>query len=70
MAKTMLEGTNMLFVDYQFHTAFDGSIIMDEELKPSSLGVKEGDTFVVRINDGHIVLEKQKTQDGPPNILN
>ncbi len=54
----------MLFVDYQFHTAFDGSIIMDEELKPSSLGVKEGDTFVVRINDGHIVLEKQKTQDG------
>ena len=54
----------MLFYDYHFRTAFDGSIIMDEELKASSLGVKDGDTFVVRINDGHIVLEKQKTQDG------
>jgi len=54
----------MLFVDYTFHTAFDGSIIMDEELKASSLGVQDGDTFVVRIVDGHIVLEKQKTQDG------
>jgi formylmethanofuran dehydrogenase subunit D len=64
MAKTTPEGTDMLFVDYQFHTAFDGSIIMDEELKPSSLGVQDGDTFVVRIVDGHIVLEKQKTQDG------
>jgi hypothetical protein len=54
----------MLFVDYTFHTAYDGSIIMDEELKASSLGVKEGDTFVVRIVNDHVVLEKQKTQDG------
>jgi|LakMenEpi03Aug12_release.lakeMendotaPanAssembly.Ray.scaffolds.fasta_scaffold3231497_2 hypothetical protein len=60
----MLEGTNMLFVDYTFHTAFDGSIIMDEELKASSLGVQDGDTFVVRIVNDHIVLVKQKTQDG------
>jgi hypothetical protein len=52
----------MLFYDYNFRTAFDGSIIMDEELKPESLGVK--DQFVARIVNGTIVLEKQKTQNG------
>jgi hypothetical protein len=54
----------MLFYDYHFRTAFDGSIIMDEELKPESLGVKDGDQFVTRIVNGTIVLEKQKKQDG------
>ena len=54
----------MLFYDYNFRTAFDGRIIMDEELKPESLGVKDGDQFVARIVNGTIVLEKQKTQNG------
>jgi formylmethanofuran dehydrogenase subunit D len=49
----------MLYVDYTFRTAFDGSIIMDEELKADSLRVKEGDIFVVSIVDGQIILKKQ-----------
>lgn len=53
----------MLFFDYTFRTAYDGSIIMDEELKPTSIGVTDGDVFVVRINNDQIILEKQK-QDG------
>jgi len=60
----------MLFFDYTFRTAYDGSIIMDEELKAESLKVQDGDTFVARIVNGTIVLEKQNTQNGPPNILN
>jgi hypothetical protein len=63
MAKLMPGETDMLFVDYTFHTAYDGSIILDQELKASSLGVKNGDTFVVRIVDDHVVLEKQKNQN-------
>jgi hypothetical protein len=53
----------MLFFDYTFRTAFDGSIILDEELKAESLGVAEGDQFTVRIVNGQIILEKQR-QDG------
>lgn len=54
----------MLFVDYTFHRAYDGSIILDDELKPSTLGVAEGDQFVVRIVDDRIILEKQPRQHG------
>jgi hypothetical protein len=53
----------MLFFDYTFRTAYDGSIILDEELKAESLGVVEGDTFVVRIVNNQIILEKK--QHGP-----
>jgi hypothetical protein len=53
----------MLFVDYTLRTADDGNIILDEELKAQSLGVAEGDTFVVRIVNNQIILEKQ--QHGP-----
>jgi hypothetical protein len=49
----------MMFFDYTFRTAYDGSIIMDEELQAESLQVKEGDTFVVRIVNNQIILEKQ-----------
>lgn len=49
----------MLFFDYTFRTAYDGSIILDEELRAETLQVKEGDTFVVRIVDNQIILEKQ-----------
>jgi hypothetical protein len=53
----------MIFYDYTFQTVDDGSIILDEELKAKSLGVVEGDTFVVRIVNNQITLEKQ--QHGP-----
>jgi hypothetical protein len=49
----------MIFYDYTFRTAYDGSIILDEELKAQSLDVVEGDTFVVRIVNDQIILEKQ-----------
>lgn len=49
----------MLFFDYTFRTAYDGSIIMDEQLRAENLQVKEGDTFVVRLVDNRIILEKQ-----------
>ena len=50
----------MLFFDYTFHTAYDGSIILDDELKAESLGVTEGDQFVVKIVNGQVILEKQQ----------
>jgi hypothetical protein len=49
----------MMFFDYTFRTAYDGSIIFDEELRAENLQVKEGGTFVVRIVDNKIILEKQ-----------
>ena len=49
----------MIFYEYTLSTANDGSIILDEELKAQSLGVVEGDTFVVRIVNNQITLEKQ-----------
>lgn len=49
----------MQFYDYTFRTAYDGSIILDEQLRAESLQVKEGDVFVVRIVDSQIILEKQ-----------
>lgn len=54
----------MLFFDYTFRTAYDGSIIMDQELKAESLKVQDGDTFMVRIVDGQIILQKQPTDHG------
>ena len=54
----------MLYVDYTFRTAYDGSIILDEELKAESLRVKDGDTFVVHIVNGQIILEKQHGHSG------
>jgi hypothetical protein len=49
----------MIFYDYILRTDDDGSIVLDEELKAQSLGVVEGDTFVVRIVNNQITLEKQ-----------
>lgn len=54
----------MLFVDYFFEKLFDGSILMDRELKPSSLNVQTGDVFVVSITEqGRIFLQKQQPLD-------
>ena len=56
--------TEMMFVDYHFHRAYDGSIIMDDELKAESLQVKDGDVFVVKIVDDKIILQKQTLNHG------
>jgi hypothetical protein len=50
----------MLFVDYNFHLLPDGSIQWDPELTPSKLEVKEGDEFVVSINDNNLVYFRKK----------
>lgn len=49
----------MIFVDYVFSLLPGGSIEMDSELKASSLQVKDGDKFVVRISEsGRIYFMK------------
>lgn len=48
----------MLFVDYTFSLLPDGSIMMDEELKPSSLQVETGDRFVVFVVNDKIYFRK------------
>lgn len=55
---------DMMYVDFHFHRAYDGSIIMDNELKPESLQVQDGDVFVVKIVDNQIILQKQNTNHG------
>lgn len=53
----------MLFADYLFDVFDDGTIIMDEELKPEQLHLKHGDKYVVKVtHDGRIVF--QKIEDG------
>lgn len=50
----------MVFAGYNFSVMYDESILMDSELKPEQLKMKEGDTFVVVVNDDNrIVLKKQ-----------
>lgn len=55
---------DMMYVDFHFHRAYDGSIIMDNELKPESLQVQDGDVFVVKIVNNQIILQKQNTNHG------
>jgi len=60
-----------MFVDYVFNLLPDGSIMMDNELKPTLLNVKDGDRFVVRINDkGNVFFQKQEDElkDTKPNL--
>lgn len=53
----------MMFADYFFYKAFDGSVLMDKELKPESLDVKEGDVFVAHITEEkQIIFQKQKPE--------
>ena len=49
----------MLFFGYNFHKIWDGSLLMDEELSPETLGVKEGDVFTVVVRDNKVILQKQ-----------
>ena len=54
----------MMFVDYFFHKMYDGSVMMEKELRPESLEVKEGDVFVVHITDEkQIIFRKQERND-------
>jgi len=48
----------MLFVDYFFTLLPDGSIMMDEELTPEQIKIKEGDSFNVVIKDNRVTLRK------------
>lgn len=50
----------MKFVDYYFDLLPDGSIMMDRELSPNSLEVKQGDKFITKIIDNQIFLFKEK----------
>ena len=49
----------MTFLDYVFSLMSDGSIVMDPELKPDSIKVKNGDKFEIVITpEGTIVFKK------------
>ena len=51
--------TSMTFVDYEF-TVEGRNIIFDERVMPQQLDVKEGDRFIVRLNEyGRVSLVKE-----------
>ena len=53
----------MLFVDYVFEK-FNDMILMDKELRPESLGVKNDDVYRVAIGeDNRIIFVKVKTEE-------
>ena len=47
-----------LFVDYTLFLLVDGSISLDEEIKPEQLMITDGDRFVASVIDGKIMLKK------------
>jgi hypothetical protein len=54
----------MLFVDYVFDVLENGTIIMDKELSAKSIGVKNGDKYIVNVTfDGRIIFQKVKEPD-------
>lgn len=55
----------MLFVDYNFDLLENDAIVMDKELKPESLRVKDGDKYVVSVTfDRRIIFHKVGEADG------
>ena len=54
----------MLFVDYNFDLLPNGSIRMDPELNPLHIGVHDGDTFVIRIQNGIVHFIKEDPEIG------
>ena len=49
----------MLFVDYVFDVLDNGTIIMDRELTPKQLNLKNGDKYVASVTfDGRVVFQK------------
>lgn len=50
----------MVLTGYTIQVAFDGSIVLDQELKLEQLKLKEGDVFVIKTNEnGTVILQKQ-----------
>ena len=47
-----------LFIDYTFFLLVDGSISLDEEIKPEQLNITDGDRFIASVRDGKIMLKK------------
>ena len=47
-----------LFLDYTLFLLVDGSIALDEEIKPEQLMIADGDRFVASVIDGKIMLKK------------
>ena len=51
----------LLFLDYTFFLLVDGSLALDDELKPEQLQIVDGDRFIASVKDGKIVLKKVRT---------
>jgi hypothetical protein len=47
-----------LFVDYNFFLLPDGSIMMDRELMPEQIKLKNGDIFIAYTTSGSIFFRK------------
>lgn len=47
----------MLFVDYVF-SLVDDNILMDAELTPEHINVKDGDKFEVVVNNNQVLFRK------------
>ena len=47
-----------LFLGYTFFLLVDGSISLDDEIKPEQLQIEDGDKFVACVMDGKILLKK------------
>lgn len=48
----------MLFLDYTFFLLPDGSIMMDTELQPEQMQLKNGDIFIAYTTSGSIFFRK------------
>lgn len=54
----------MKFLDYWFSITSNGDIIMDEELTPDILNVKQGDQFEIVLAPGiGVILKKIKKSE-------
>jgi hypothetical protein len=51
----------MLFLDYSFFLLVDGSLALDDEIKPEQLQIVDGDKFIASVKDGKILLKKVRT---------
>jgi hypothetical protein len=60
----------MLFADYTFEVLNDGTIIMDKELKPSSVKVKTGDQYVAHVTFDERIIFQKVQQDGRDSGIN
>ena len=59
----------LLFLDYTFFLLVDGSLALDDELKPEQLQIVDGDRFIASVIDGKILLKKVRTSVQHPDTL-